>query len=214
MYYFGWILALISVTLLILIYAYGTGKIATPLNSRILKSVKSFFSVSKAVSQVNDLPDDTIDQVQREKIDTSVDSKVVAIRITPDGDQLFNAEKLVLLLRSEGFQHGAHNIFHKLNNGDQEQIRYSIASLVEPGSFDLSNLKESYYPGITIFLVLPSKEDSLTVFDEMLNCAHCLADKLSGKLIDEQGNLLSVQRERFMREEVIDFLHHKLKVTA
>ena len=34
-----------------------------------------------------------------------------------------------------------------------------------------------------------------------------LADKLDGELLDEQGTKLSIQRERYLREEVVQFEH-------
>ena len=40
----------------------------------------------------------------------------------------------------------------------------------------------------------------------MLLTARAIARELDGRLVDEQGGALSVQRERYMREEVIEFL--------
>ena len=102
--------------------------------------------------------------------------------------------------------------FHRIaesagSSGEEdERIRYSVASLVEPGSFDLSNLKDSEYPGISIFMLLPAPEDGAKMFDEMLGTAREIAKQIDGRLVDEQGGAMSVQRERYMREEVIEFL--------
>ena len=84
---------------------------------------------------------------------------------------------------------------------------FSVASLVEPGSFDLTRVKTERYPGISLFLSLPVEGDALAAFDEMLSTAHSLASKLGGELLDEHGSRLSVQRERYLREEVIRFQH-------
>ena len=35
-----------------------------------------------------------------------------------------------------------------------------------------------------------------------------LADQLDGDLVDERGSKLSIQRERYLREEVVQFQHH------
>jgi FtsZ-interacting cell division protein ZipA len=44
----------------------------------------------------------------------------------------------------------------------------------------------------------------------MLTTSRSLAEKLDGELFDEQGSTLSIQRERYLREEVVQFqLGHK-----
>jgi len=92
---------------------------------------------------------------------------------------------------------------------DPCRLRSSVASLVEPGAFDLLKLKESFYKGVSIFMVLPAPEDGVSLFDEMLETARTIARGASGRLVDEDGSVLSVQRERFMREEVIDFVRRQ-----
>lgn len=139
----------------------------------------------------------------------SADSKVVTVRIMPQPGEKFPAEQLVLILRGTGLQHGKYGIFHRSADDDSTLIRYSVASLVEPGAFDLTKLKESFYKGVSIFMVLPAPEDGVALFDEMLETARTIARGVNGRLVDEDGSVLSIQRERYMREEVIDFLRRQ-----
>jgi FtsZ-interacting cell division protein ZipA len=44
----------------------------------------------------------------------------------------------------------------------------------------------------------------------MLAAARALAQSLQGELLDESGSSMSVQRERYLREEIIQFEHSKL----
>jgi len=136
----------------------------------------------------------------------SGDSLVVTVRIMPEPGAQFPAEQLILSLRAARLQHGKFGIFHCIDSDTAGRIRYSVASLVEPGSFDLTRLKESSYKGISLFMVLPAPEDGVTLFDDMLITARSIAKDIDGRLVDEQGGALSVQRERYMREEVIDYL--------
>jgi cell division protein ZipA len=82
-----------------------------------------------------------------------------------------------------------------------------VASLVEPGSFDLTRMRSERFPGVSLFLELPGDGDGVTAFDDMLSTAHSLAQTLDGELLDETGSRLSVQRERYLREEVIQYQH-------
>ena len=62
-------------------------------------------------------------------------------------------------------------------------------------------------PGISLFLVLPGPVDSVEAFDMMMEAARTLTQSLDGELLDESGSTLSIQRERYMREEVIQYQH-------
>jgi cell division protein ZipA len=133
--------------------------------------------------------------------------KIVAIRLLSRERQGFPAERLVLALRGSGLRHGQFGIFHAHPDGSPEKTVFSVASLTEPGSFDLSKLKTGRYPGISLFLSLPGPIDGVAAFDQMMETARDLAHELEGDLSDEQGSTLSVQRERYLREEIIQFQH-------
>ncbi len=146
----------------------------------------------------------------------SPNSFVVTVRILPQPNERFSAEKLVLALRGAGLKHGKYGIFHCMSDDELPRIRYSVASLVEPGSFDLTNLKDSYYEGVSVFMVLPAPENGVSLFDLMLETARRVVKDVGGRLVDERGGALSVQRERYMREEVIEFLrrNHRFAETG
>ena len=44
----------------------------------------------------------------------------------------------------------------------------------------------------------------------MLEASRALAQTLNAELLDESGSTLSIQRERYMREEVIQYQHSHL----
>lgn len=133
--------------------------------------------------------------------------RIVTIRLMARAHGSFPAEGLVLALRQAGLRHGRFGIFHRHDKKDEGLIVFSVASLVEPGSFDLAQLKTARYPGVSLFLTLPAPIDAVTAFDDMLAIARTLAAQLDGEILDEQGSRLSVQRERYLREEVIQFQH-------
>jgi len=140
---------------------------------------------------------------------SSEPNKVVTIRLMSRNKAGFAAEELILILRELGLCHGQFGIFHRMseNQGEDSRAVFSVASLVEPGSFDLTKIKTAHYPGVSLFLALPGPCDGVGAFDDMLDLARKLAQRLEGELLDEQGGTLSIQRERYMREEVIQFMH-------
>ena len=136
--------------------------------------------------------------------------KIVTLRLIAKGKSAFRGDDLILSLRGIGMRHGKFGIFHQYDGNDDSRTVFSAASLVEPGSFDLANIKDQEIPGISLFLVLPGPIDSVDAFDRMLTAARAIAQTLDAELLDESGSTLSIQRERYMREEVIEFQHSNM----
>lgn len=131
--------------------------------------------------------------------------KIVAMRVAAREGLTIEAEALVLKLREQGLRHGKFSIFHRHADEGSGAPLFSVASMTEPGSFDLSRLRETRLPGVTLFMVLPGPGDPVSSFDEMVVTARGLADELDGEVLDESGSTWSVQRERYIREELIQY---------
>lgn len=136
-------------------------------------------------------------------------AKIVTIRMLSRGATPFPAEELVLALREAGLRHGRFGIFHFHSTDSDDPPIFSVASLTEPGSFDLTRLRTDVYQGVSLFLGLPAPIEGVAAFDAMVKAARAVAKRLDGNLVDEHGSTLSVQRERYLREEVIQFQHRQ-----
>ena len=136
--------------------------------------------------------------------------KIVTLRLVARNKGAFRGDDLILSLRGIGMRSGKFGIYHRCDGNDESRIIFSAASLVEPGSFDLENIKEQEIPGISLFIILPGPIDGAEGFDMMMAAARTLAQSLDAELLDESGSTLSVQRERYMREEIIQFQHSNL----
>lgn len=133
--------------------------------------------------------------------------KIVTLRVIARSNGAFPGDDLVLNLRGIGMRHGKFGIFHRFEGSDEDKIVFSAASLVEPGSFDMANIKEQKIPGISLFMVLPGPMDGANAFDLMMAAARALSQSLDAELLDESGSTLSIQRERYLREEIIQHQH-------
>ena len=131
--------------------------------------------------------------------------KIVTLRLVGREKRPFQGDELILSMRGIGLRHGKFGIFHRYDGNDENKTIFSAASLVEPGSFDLANIKEQQIPGISLFMVLPGPVDGVEGFDLMMAAARALGQTLDGELLDESGSTLSIQRERYLREEIIQF---------
>ena len=132
--------------------------------------------------------------------------KIVTLRFIPNQKEIAS-DRVILALRAAGLKHGRYGIFHMHENALTKEPMFSVASLTEPGSFDLSKLSDTRIPGMSFFLVLPGTGDPVARFDAMVAAARELARELDGELRDEKGSSWSIQRERYVREEIIAYCH-------
>lgn len=155
-----------------------------------------------------DTPEVSTDlQDEEPEADDTQQQKIVTLRVVAGNNGMFAGDELVLSLRGIGMRHGKFGIFHRHDGNDEDRVVFSAASLVEPGSFDLVNIKDQKIPGISLFMVLPGPVDGAQSFDLMMAAARALAQSLQAELLDESGSTLSIQRERYLREEIIQFEH-------
>ena len=136
----------------------------------------------------------------------SAPERIITLRLIPRGEEL-PMERAVVALQGVGLEHGRYGIFHRMIEDQRDEPAFSVASLTEPGSFDLNNVGGQTIAGLTLFVVLPGEGDAVARFDAMVETARALSVELEADLHDERGSSWSVQRERYIREEIIKYRH-------
>ncbi|MGB5257734.1 MAG: cell division protein ZipA [Woeseiaceae bacterium] len=178
------------------------------------RRVEPTLQVDAANTDATSLDEETPEPVDGDALvepQKSVPQKIVTLRLVAHEKGAFKGDDLILAMRGIGLRHGKFGIFHRYDGNDENRTIFSAASLVEPGSFDLANIKDQQIPGISLFLVLPGPIDGVEAFDLMMAAARALSQSLDGELLDESGSTLSIQRERYLREEIIQY-HHSILV--
>ncbi len=207
-----WLLLLFGVLVIAGVYIYSRYQRAR--TDKPLSSQTSRERVEPSLGGENQAEDRTDDgaghrlatpDVEHETDDP--EQKIVTLRIVAGNQGSINGEELALSLRGIGMRHGKFGIFHRYDGSDEDKVIFSAASLVEPGTFDMTTIREQEIPGISLFMVLPGPVDGAQSFDLMIAAARTLVQSLDAELLDESGSTLSIQRERYMREEVIQFEH-------
>jgi FtsZ-interacting cell division protein ZipA len=135
--------------------------------------------------------------------------RIVALRlVAPNGT--WDGASLRAALEAENLRFGPYSIFHR-EREDGKSLLY-VASMMEPGSFDLARMDEQEFPGVSLFGVVPGPLDGPSTFDLVLTVGRGLADRLSGQLQDEQGSTLTAQRILNLREELVHFEHRNRRL--
>jgi len=197
-----WLLLLFGVLVIAGVYLYSRREKETPPPEQTPDRLEPTLGADEEGSEA----------VVKPPADTStVPQKIVTLRLVAREGCSFRGDELILSMRGIGLRHGKFGIFHRYDGSEEDKTIFSAASLVEPGSFDLSNIKEQELPGISLFSIFPGPIDGAEAFDLLMATARTLAQSLDAELLDESGSTLSIQRERYMREEIIQF-EHSIKV--
>ncbi len=134
--------------------------------------------------------------------------KILVINVVAKGAYFAGAD-LMRAADEVGLQPGEWNIFHRPDDQPPHRILFSMASLVEPGSFPFGRMEGFSTPGICLFTQLPAPRDGLAVYSDMLFSAERIAALLDGELQDETHNLLTRDKIERVREEI---LQHKRRL--
>lgn len=144
------------------------------------------------------------------ELDDRADLVVVSV-MDSKGDR-WNGSKVIEVLLRHGLKYGEMNIFHRADATGVTQ--FSVANAVEPGSFDLADIKEMATPGVTMFLRIHGSNEPLSAYDDMLAVARDVAETLGGELRDEHMNLITSQVVEHYRQQIIEFARKKMFVRA
>ena len=211
-----WLLLLVGLLVVAGVYLYSRREKTPPDEKdaspdRVEPSLDGEDSVSEpfVIDAAAPAGDESIEQEEKPTA-SDAPQKIVTVRIVAREKKSFPGDDLILCMRGIGLRHGKFGIFHRYDGSDESRTIFSAASLIEPGSFNLQNIQGQEIPGISLFLVLPGPIDSVEAFDLMMAASRTLTQSLSGELMDESGSTLSIQRERYLREEVIQFQHSSL----
>lgn len=206
-----WLLLLFGALVVAGVYIYTRRVNAQP-EPEAASSPRFTPTLSVEPEAEDDVPADSLAEEAQQEPNTSTPApqKIVTLRVVAKNQGAFMGDELILSLRGIGMRSGKFGIYHRYDGNDESRTIFSAASLVEPGSFDLANIKEQEIPGISIFMIIPGPVDAAEAFDLMMQAARALTQSMDAELLDESGSTLSIQRERYMREEIIQFQHSNL----
>jgi hypothetical protein len=129
--------------------------------------------------------------------------KIVTIRVCAVGEARWSGAALLAALELHGLAFGRYQVFHR-RHVDGRSL-FCVASLIEPGTFDVAEMADQEFRGVTLFAVLPGPVEPLETMDELVGTARGLAEALSGMVQDAKGIPLSPQRAAALREDIARF---------
>ena len=129
--------------------------------------------------------------------------RIVTIRVCALDEVRWSGTQLMAALELHGLAFGRYQVFHRKHTDGRSL--FCVASLIEPGTFDVATMADQEFLGVTLFAVLPGPTPPLETMDQLFGTARGLAEELSGTVQDGKGMPLSAQRAAALREDIARF---------
>ncbi len=117
------------------------------------------------------------------------------------GVQFLSGSQINSSAQAMGLTFGEMNIFHYRKNG---QNIFSLANMLEPGSFDADTIHDLKTSGLTVFMKIKGN-DPLDDLTEMLQRSYQIAGLLGARLCNHQRQTLTEQDAENYRTQVREF---------
>ena len=129
--------------------------------------------------------------------------KIVSLYVAARAGHTLRGEDIVVAAEKAGLTFGHMNVFHRLvENHPERGPIFSMANIMQPGSFDMANIRELETPAIAFFLTLPAPITALEAWEKLLPNVERMAELRNGVVLDDSRNTLGRQRIQHIREEL------------
>lgn len=148
---------------------------------------------------------------QSTSLPNSAAQEVMIVNVISKDPAGFKGQDLLQILLACDLRFGNMNIFHRYEKANGKgAVQFSVANLVEPGTFDLDRIDSFSTPGLCFFLTLPGPEKAITAFNYMVETAQVLVKNLQGELRDEAHSVMTQQTIEHCRQRIRDFERKQL----
>ncbi|MDO6427726.1 cell division protein ZipA [Thalassotalea sp. 1_MG-2023] len=135
-----------------------------------------------------------------------IDPEVIVVSVVMPEDNHISGAALLPTLLTLGLRFGEMDIFHRHeDNAGNGKVTFSLANMMNPGTFDLDNMESFTTQGITLFMTLPNAGDPFEVFEHLMNAAKHLAVEFNAQLLDDKRSVMTKQTEQHYMSKIREF---------
>ena len=132
--------------------------------------------------------------------------KVIIINVMSKADAILEGSMMLPVLLKFGMRLGDMSVFHRHADMDGKgPVMFSMANMLKPGTFSMSEMETLATPGVSFFMQLPNKMGNMQCFEQMLKTAQAVKDELDAVLKDENRSVFTGQTIEHSRQRIRDF---------
>ncbi|MDP4653861.1 MAG: cell division protein ZipA [Porticoccaceae bacterium] len=147
-----------------------------------------------------------VKKVEREPVQTPSQLQQILVMhlMAPKGEKLSGTDLQSVALKN-GLRFGEMKIFQRhLQLDGSGEVLFSMANLVNPGTFDLKTIDQMTTPGVTFFMALDDLDDPAGALDIMIECVDSMAADLEAFILDETRSSMTRQTLDHYRQRARD----------
>lgn len=134
------------------------------------------------------------------------DEQLLVLHVRARNQHGFNGTDLLQVLLACDMRYGDRDILHRHEGaGGVGSLQFSVANMVEPGTFNLEDINSFRTPGVSFFMRLPGPDNPEEAFECMLETANCVVKNLDAELLDEHHQTASVREIEALRSRAHNF---------
>jgi len=137
-----------------------------------------------------------------------IPADIIVLYILPKPDRSLAGSQINSSAQAMGLSFGEMNIFHYM---DGNRSVFSLANMLEPGSFDANTIHDLKTTGLTVFMQIQAG-DPLDDLTEMLQRSYQLAGLLDARLCNHKREPLTEQDAENYRTQVSEFAASNARV--
>lgn len=131
--------------------------------------------------------------VEESLVATTKKPEFIMLYVVAPENRQFYGTHINEVLEDLGFIFGEYNIYHRhLDvNMVKSPVIFSVANMVQPGTFDPNNFDNFATIGLTLFMRLPSPGNDIVNFRMLCCAAETLAEKLNGFILNDKREIFT-----------------------
>lgn len=149
---------------------------------------------------------DNADLNAQRKANVEITPEVIVVSVVMNEDNTISGAALLPALLTLGLRYGDMDIFHRhQDNAGNGKVTFSLANMMNPGTFNLDEIESFTTQGISLFMTLPNAGDPFEVFEQMMSAAKQLAMEFNGQLLDDKRSVMTKQTEQHYTSKIREF---------
>jgi cell division protein ZipA len=142
------------------------------------------------------------EEILPEPVATSALPALIQLFVVARNGEQFEGVAMAKAFTELGLDFGEMGIFHRYAHTSDDRL-FSVASMVEPGTFPIDQMEAFSSPGLALFFEPPHTPDPLEAFDLLIHTCRELADRFGGEMWDRRRTSLSEEAIETLRRSLV-----------